>query len=112
MCFPHYYIPDFVSTPTPVIATLGNTSTFNCSATAGQPTWLINGTQLPQLNTLDITVSNVGRTSVLRVPATDKYNNTKMTCVLFILESAALYSDPAVLRVQGNGFQAQLGKPE
>ena len=99
-----FYIPAFTSIPTSVNATLGSTATFNCSATAGALTWLVNGSLLLQLNIPDITTSNIGRLSFLHVPATEEYNNTNMTCVVFTLnhrETEDLFSDPAILRVQG-----------
>ena len=99
-----FYIPEFVTTPTSVNATLGSTATFNCSATAGVITWLINGLLLSQLNRPDITTSGVGSVFSLQVPATEEYNNTIVTCVVFTLnhrELEDLFSDPAVLRVQG-----------
>ena len=95
------YLSGFLSTPTSVNATLGSTATFNCSATTGQPGWLVNGSLLSRLNRPDITTSSVGRIFSLHVPATEKYNNIVVRCVIAILAGDDLYSDPVVLRVQG-----------
>ena len=95
----------FVSTPTSVNATLGSTATFNCSATTGAVGWMVNGSLLTQLNTdnTDIRTSSAGPTFCLHIPATEKYNNTNVTCAVAILGENGddLYSDPVVLRVQG-----------
>ena len=97
-----FYIPGFVLIPTSVNATLGSTATFNCSVTTSQPGWLVNGSQLTQLNTQEITTtSSAEKTYSLHVPATEEYNNTNVTCVLVILGGQNLYSDPVVLRIQG-----------
>jgi len=99
-----FYIPGFTSTPTSVNATLGSTATFNCSATAGVLTWLINGSLLLQLNKPDITISSVGSVFSLHVPATEEYNNTTVTCEVITFnhrELEELFSDPAILRLQG-----------
>ena len=45
--------------------------------------------------------SQVGHTFSLSVPATEKYNNTNVTCAVAILGGDDLYSDPVFLRVQG-----------
>ena len=96
------YIPAFVSTPTSINAFLGTTATFNCSATTGAIVWLINGTPLNQLNSRDARVINNGRT--LQVEAEEKYNEVNVTCAVLTLdhsESEDLFSNPAVLRIQG-----------
>ena len=100
VCF-FLFIPAFVSTPTSVNATLGSTATFNCStnATGGIIGWIINGSLLSELNIADVTTSNIGHT--LHVPATEKYNNTNVTCVVAILGGDYMYSDPVVLQIQG-----------
>ena len=94
-------ISAFVSTPTSVNATLGSTANFNCSsnATGGIIGWIVNGLLLSERNTADITTSNIGHT--LHVPATEKYNNTNVTCVVAILGGEDQYSDPVVLQIQG-----------
>ena len=94
-------ISGFYLAPTSVNATLGSTATFNCSVTTSQLGWLVNGTLLSQLNTSNITTNQVGKIYFLHVPATAKYNNTVVMCVLAILGEQNLYSDPVVLRVQG-----------
>ena len=97
-----FYIPAFVSTPTSVNAVLGSTATFNCSATTGFVSWIVNGTPFTQLNTPNITTTNNGRT--LHVKAKKEFNNTNVTCAVLTLdhrESDDLFSDPAYLRVQG-----------
>ena len=94
--------PGFVITPTSVNATLGFTTTFHCSTTTGMVTWLVNGSSA--LNRPDITINNGGGMLHLHVPATEEYNNTNVTCVVFFfvgMESEHLFSAPAVLRVQG-----------
>ena len=63
--------------------------------------WIVNGSFLSQLNTLDIFFSQVGGTLSLHIPATEEYNNTNVTCAVAILGGDDLYSDPVVLRVQG-----------
>ena len=91
----------FVSTPSSVNATLGSTATFNCSVTTGAVAWIVNGSFLSELNAPDITASQVGRTFILRIPATEQNNNTNVTCAVAILGGDDLYSDPVVLKVQG-----------
>ena len=93
----------FVSTPSSVNATLGSTVTFNCSVTTGAVVWIVNGSLLSELYTSDITASQVGQKFILHIPATEKYNNTNVTCGVAILGGDDLFSDPAVLRVQGWG---------
>ena len=96
------HLPGFLTTPTSVNATLGSTATFSCSATTGlQCGWFVNGSLLSQLNTPDIATNSIGNTYFLHVPATEKYNNTVVRCVIAILDGDDLYSDPVVLRVQG-----------
>ena len=63
--------------------------------------WIVNGSFLSQLRALDITVTSVGRTSFLHIPATEGYNNTNVTCAVAILGGEDQYGDPVVLRVQG-----------
>ena len=92
----------FVTTPSSVNATLGSTSTFSCSATSGVIGWIVsNGSLLTELSTPSISINQVGRTSILHIPATEKYNNTNVTCGVAILGGDDLYSDPVVQRVQG-----------
>ena len=93
----------FVSTPSSVNATLGSTVTFNCSATTGTVAWIVNGSLLSELNTPDITAIQVGSTFFLVIPATEEYNNTNVTCAVAIFGGDDLYSDPVVLKVQGQG---------
>ena len=92
----------FCQHPTSVIATLGSTATFNCSTnvTRGIIGWMVNGLLLSQLNTADITVSNIGHT--LHVPATEEYSNTNVTCVVAVLGGDDTFSDPVVLKIQGS----------
>ena len=91
----------FVTTPSSVNATLGSTVTFSCSATSGVIGWIVNGSLLTELSISSISINQVGRTSILHIPATEKYNNTSVTCGVAILGGDDLYSDPVVLRVQG-----------
>ena len=96
------YIAAFVLTPTSVNATLGTTATFNCSSTTGSIVWLVTGSS--SVNRSDITSSSIGSLSSLHVLATEDYNNTNMTCIVFFfvgIKPEHLISDPAVLRVQG-----------
>ena len=81
--------------------TLGSTATFNCGATTGVIGWMVNGCLLSELSILDITASQVGRTSFLHIPATEESNNTIVVCVAANIGGDDLYSDPVVLRVQG-----------
>ena len=53
------------------------------------------------MNAPDIKASQVGQAFSLSVPATEKYNNTNVTCAVAILMGDDLYSDPVFLRVQG-----------
>ena len=78
-----------------------NCYTFNCSATTGIVVWIVNGSLLSELYTSDITASQVGQRSFLHIPATEKYNNTNVTCAVASLLEDDLYSDPVVLKVQG-----------
>ena len=97
-------IPEFVTTPTSVNATLGSTATFNCNATAGLVAWIVNGSLLSHQITPDITTSGGGTTSSLHVPAIEKYNNMNVTCIVFTIRhdlSDDLLSGPVVLRIQG-----------
>ena len=98
------YIPDFVSTPTSVNATLGSTATFNCSANATRVAyvWLVNGFLLTELNG-GITTYQDENTSFLRIPAREEYSNASVVCELTIRDSVRSFvlSDPAVLKVQG-----------
>ena len=85
-------------------ATLGSTATFNCSSNATRVTvvWLVNGSELTELNS-GITAQQHGRTTFLHIPAREEYNNTSVVCELTIRDSvwSTELSDPAVLRVQG-----------
>ena len=90
-----------MSTPTSVNATLGSTATFNCSITTGVVAWMVNRSLLSELNTPNITASQVGRISFLHVPASEEYNSTNVICVLAIIGGDDQFSDPVVLRVQG-----------
>ena len=63
--------------------------------------WILNGSLLSVLNAADVTASQVGRTFVLHVPATEEFNNTVVQCALAVLGGDDLYSDPVVLKVQG-----------
>ena len=96
-----YTIAGFVSTPTSVNATLGPTATFNCSVTTGLIGWQVNGSLLSELNAPNITASQVGHTRFLHIPAIEEYNNTDVVCILAIVGGDDLFSDPAVLQVQG-----------
>ena len=91
----------FISTPSSVNATLGSTAIFNCSATTGTVAWIVNESLLSELKAPDITASQIGSTFFLQIPATEKYNNTNVTCAVAVLGGDDLYSDPVVLRVQG-----------
>ena len=90
----------FISTPSSVNATLGSTVTFSCSVTTGTVAWIVNES-LPELNAPDITAIQIGSTFFLQIPATEKYNNTNVTCAVAVLGGDDLYGDPVVLRVQG-----------
>ena len=95
----------FVSNPTSVNATLGSTATFECSVTTGLIGWQVNGSLLSDLSAPNISISQVGRTRFLHIPATEEYNNTVVVCILAIVGGDDLYSDPAVLQVQGTLFK-------
>ena len=90
-----------VSTPSSVNTTLGSTSTFSCSATSGVIGWIVNESLLTELSTSDISINQVGRTSILHIPAIEEYNNTNVTCAVAVLGGDDLYSDPVVMKVQG-----------
>ena len=66
--------------------------------------WILNGSLLSVLSAADITAEQVENIFVLHVPATEEYNNTVVQCALAVLGGDDLYSDPVVLRVQGNMF--------
>ena len=95
----------FVSTPTSVNATLGSTATFHCSATTCLIGWQVNGSLLSELSAPNITAWQVGNTGFLQIPATKEYNNTVVVCILAIVGGDDLFSDPAVLQVQGTLFK-------
>ena len=95
----------FVSTPTSVNATLGSTATFNCSVTTGLIGWQVKGSLLSDLNAPNISISQVGHTCFLHIPATEEYNYTVVVCILAIVGGDDLFSDPAVLQVQGTLFK-------
>ena len=104
VCFFYKAIPGFLSTPKSVNATLGSTATFNCNATAGAVSWIVNGSLLSHQTTPDIRASGVGTISSLHVPAIEKYNNMNVTCIVFTRRhdlSDDLLSGPVVLRIQG-----------
>jgi len=105
MFFFFFSFAEFVNTPTSVNTTLNSTATFNCSTNAptGTFAWFINGSLLGQLNTPDITAQSVGRTSFLRVPAKEEYDNSSVVCELTVRDPvrSTEFSDPAFLRVQG-----------
>ena len=63
--------------------------------------WIVNGSLLFELLAPDITATQVGHASFLHILATEQYNNTNVTCAVVVLGGDDLYSDPAVLRVQG-----------
>ena len=95
-------IPDFVSTPTSVNATLASTAIFSCSATTGIIVWIVNGSPLTQLNTSDIGTIDNGR--ILSVKAEEEYDNINVICAILTLDHRQpedQFSGPAVLRVQG-----------
>ena len=94
-------IPGFVSTPASVNATLGSTTTFECSVTTGLIGWQVNGSLLSDLNAQNITASQVGRIGFLHIPATEEYNNTVVECIFVIVGGDDLYSDPVILQIQG-----------
>ena len=98
-----FYIvtPQFVTTPTSVNVTFRSSATFSCSVTTGIVTWQVNGSLLSQLNAQDISENQVRNTLFLHVPATEEYNNTVVVCSAAIIVGDDVYSDPAVLRVQG-----------
>ena len=95
-------VPVFTRTPKSVNATLGCNATFNCSVTSGVVSWIVNGTQLSELNLPDIRAYQVRTTFCLTVPAVVKYNNTVVVCSATIVgRGNYINSDPAVLRIQG-----------
>ena len=65
--------------------------------------WFVNEALLTGLNTPDITVRQVGRTSSLHVLAKEEYNNTSVVCELTVRDPvrSTEFSAPAFLRVQG-----------
>ena len=96
------FITAFVSTPTSVNATLGSTATFNCSATAGTIDWRVNGSLLTEVNLTDVKTSYVEGTHIMKLSATEEYNNTAVVCEVILRGPLSItISDPAVLRVQG-----------
>ena len=95
-------VPVFTRTPKSVNATLGYNATFNCSVTSGFVTWIVNGTQLSELNLQDITAYQIQATFCLTVPAVVEYNNTVVVCsAVLVGRGNYTYSVPAVLRIQG-----------
>ena len=65
--------------------------------------WRVNGSPLTELSTPYITVSSNERTSFLKVPALEEYNNTGVVCEVTIHDPIPWNesSDSAILRVQG-----------
>lgn len=102
------HIPEFVSTPTSINATLGSTATFSCSATTGIIGWQVNGSVLSELSAPNITTNQVGNTRFLHIPATEFYNNTVVRCAIAILDGDDLYSDTVILKVQGTYYKEDI----
>jgi len=90
----------FIITPISVNATLGSIATFSCSVSRGLVGWTVNGLELRDLNSTDITANTTGETSNLYIPATREYNNSNVTCYNAIRGVGFLESEPAVLQVQ------------
>ena len=103
MFFFFFYIvtPQFVTKPTSVNVTLGSIATFSCSVNTGRVIWQVNGSQLSELNEPDISETLAQNILFLHIPATEECNNTVVVCSAAIIVGEDVYSDPAVLRVQG-----------
>ena len=67
----------------------------------GVVVWLVDGSQLSELNAPDISAYQVGNIFCLNIPAIVKYNNTMVVCAATIAGGNDTYSDPVILRIQG-----------
>ena len=97
-------VPEFTRTPTSVNATLGSKATFNCNVVSGVVIWIVNGSQLSELNASDISAHQFRNKFWLNIPAIVKYNNTMVVCAVTIFGGSDNYSDPVILRIQGISY--------
>ena len=75
---------------------------------SGVVVWIVNGSQLSELNATDISAYQVGNTFCLNIPAIVKYNNTMVVCAVAIYEGSDNYSDPVILRIQGISYTCKM----
>ena len=105
--YPVLFLGNFLVTPLPMIVTSGNVSRFTCSADADSVFFLVNGTAVNRLLNPDIEVAAVPgmepRIHTLQIVANEEYNNTRVLCVISNIGEAGVFSNEAVLIIQGKG---------
>ena len=74
----------------------------------GVVVWIVNGSQLSELNATDISAYQVGNIFCLNIPAIVKYNDTMVVCSATIVGGNDTYSDPVILRIQGISYTCKM----
>ena len=103
-------ITDIVSFPQSVNSSLNKVAVFNCTAVADSVDWLINGTPLNFVNSLDyhkrtVTLNQAKNLykSTLTTIASPLNNKTNISCYVVTLSPfTSLISEPALFLIQGS----------